>query len=107
MATAELGPLIGDLIDALDGLAAFGMAPGNAAPTVGQHARRSGCRFGRKHVQPNGTQRPTHAQSRNARHDQRRPRRDDTYPANRRKRRQPAVLTLSGGYSPRQNCTCP
>lgn len=27
MATAELGPLIGDLIDALDGLAPFGMAP--------------------------------------------------------------------------------
>lgn len=42
MATAELGPLIGDLIDALDGLAAFGMAPttppqrsGNAPATTG------------------------------------------------------------------------
>ena len=42
MATAELGPLIGDLIDALDGLAPFGMAPAAPLPTGAASAPATG-----------------------------------------------------------------
>jgi hypothetical protein len=41
MATAELAPLIGDLIDALDGLAVPGAAPAQAAPSTAQTAAAS------------------------------------------------------------------